>query len=312
MPATLRVEPKATLQTGPSTHSMGLGWGTAVPPWVPTAWPCQCQRPWPGGHSPCHPECPRPRGPRCPLCPAHLLPRPEATVLLAGASPSHTPSSLRIPRLKAQAGPTFQGNALSSPNPSPAPTPTDGVVHRSPAGVPAPRSKQEEQDKVGGPSSDLGWGTQGGGCLGSGVMAGAPVRPGFGGSRSPRQCPGVDGTPRFQRSVGSRCGGVASRAAPPPLGSALNGGRGRGRRGSAHPETSDAPRSPAQGRRPLGAWAGERRELVTRRAAPTPAPPSGSESGAQRTGSRQPATFRPPDLLPRCSDARAVEPAAAH
>lgn len=67
-----------------------------------------------------------PQRPRCPLCPAHLLPRPEATVLLAGASPPHTPSGLRIPRLKAQAGPTFQGNALSPPNPSPAPTPTDG------------------------------------------------------------------------------------------------------------------------------------------------------------------------------------------
>lgn len=101
-----------------------------------------------GGGQPCRPGSPRPglagvRGlgpaatalitqsiqrpwrPRCPLCPAHLLPRPEATVLLVGASPAHTPSGLRIPCLKAQAGPTFQGNALSPPTPSPAPTPTD-------------------------------------------------------------------------------------------------------------------------------------------------------------------------------------------
>ena len=201
----------------------------------------------------------RPRGPRCPLCPAHLLLRPEATVLLAGASPSHTPSGLRIPRLKAQAGPTFQGNALSSPNPSPAPTPTDGRVHHSPAGVPAPRSKQEERDKVGGTGAITaapaqiwagghreglpGLRSDGGSC--EARVWGLPLTPaGPSGRRDSKKIPA---------KLGSRCGGVASRVAPLPLGSALNGGGGGARQKGVLP-SRDLGYTPLASPGPAAPW----------------------------------------------------------
>lgn len=74
----------------------------------------------------------------------------------AGGGVSHSnASSLSIPRLKAQAGPTFQGNALSPPTPSPAPTPTD----RGRGGCLAPQLESQHPD----PSKRSGsrWAAQG-------------------------------------------------------------------------------------------------------------------------------------------------------
>lgn len=110
---------------GPSAHSAGPGWGTAVPPWVPTAWPCRRQRPWPSGHSPHHPEHPEALEAQMPTVPCSPPPTSRGHGAAGGGVSAHTPSGLRIPCLKAQAGPTFQGNALSPPTPFPAPTPTD-------------------------------------------------------------------------------------------------------------------------------------------------------------------------------------------
>lgn len=153
----------------------------------------------------------------------------------AGGGVSHSnASSLSIPRLKAQAGPTFQGNALSPPTPSPAPTPTD----RGRGGCLDPSWGPSTQIRVRGagqggqprghccsPSSDLGWhpeqdieprgaGDTGRGCLGSGVTTEAPVRPGSRGSCSPRQGPrGRWDSKKIPAKRGSRCGGAAGRAA---------------------------------------------------------------------------------------------------
>ena len=173
-------------------------------------------------------------GPGGPLCPTHLLPRPRCC--WRGVSRSNA-SSLRIPRLKAQAGPTFQGNTLSPPTPSPAHIPIDrgagGEAALHPSWGPSTQIRIRGAGQGGrprghrcGPSSDLGWhperdieprgaGDTGRGCRGSGVTAEAPVRPGSGSSCSPLQGPrGRWDSKKIPAKCGSRCGGAAGRAAP--------------------------------------------------------------------------------------------------
>lgn len=286
-----------------------------MPPWVPTAWPCQRQRPWPSGHSPCHPE--RPTSPKAQMPPLSCSPPPASGghgAAGGGISPSH---AQRPPHSSPEGSgwPHLSGERSLPTQPLSCPY-THGWegVHRSPAGVPAPRSKQEERDKVGStgaitaaPAQIWAGGHRAGGCLGSGVMAGAPVRPGSGGSRSPCQGPGVDGdSKKIPAKRGSRCGGVASRAAPPPLGSALNGGGGTAEGGPPvqrprmHP-----PRQPrAGGPSGLGLVNPRSRSHAGR------PPPSALSPGS--TEDRQPPAGHPSTTRPAPSLPWAVDPAAAH
>lgn len=150
-----------------------------------------------------------------------------------------------------------------------------------------------------GPSSDLGWGTQGGGLPGLRSDGGSPCEARVWGLPLTPSRPGSrQGLQEDSSKVWKQVRGHGQQSCASSPGLRPERGWGHGRRGSSRPETSDAPPSPAQGRRPLGARAGEPRERVTRRAAPTPAPPSGSESGGRRGPA---AASRPPFDHPTCS-----------
>lgn len=239
-----------------------------MPPWVPTAWPCQRQRPWPGGHSPFHPE--RPTSLRAQMPPLSCSPPPASgghgaagggiSLSHAQRPPHSSPEGSGRPHLSGER------SLLTQPLSCPYTHGWGGCIALQ-LGAQHPDPSRRSGTRWAAQRSSLrpqlrsGLGDTGTGCLGSGVMAGA-VRPGSGGSRSPRQGLVVEGTPRRFQQVRGR--GQQSCASSPGL--RPERGLGARQKGSSVPETSDTPRLPAQGRWPLGAPAGEPRELVTRRA----------------------------------------------